>query len=246
MGYVDESQAKGLVKRIFRSFRASNLGNKLVMNTGFSHRKFCKKTVAHCRDDSSAQLIEERYSKTNKCELVWGKWCLSGAFTDDLDYKNFENYNQISFSINYFTSENYYYGIYYINISQHSMLKLIMRSGKSIKNGHELLLYLKSITKELVLSSLRLANNVILNNGHEDGYVIIDKMFIPLAFNTNFCDDINHPDYALGCTVITVMPDHYDSAVKEFEIRDPIKPIKSIFETPKLLESLIPFAIIDE
>jgi hypothetical protein len=244
MGYVDESQAKGLVKRIFRSFRATALGNKQVINTGFSHRKFCKKTVAHCRDESSAQLIEQRYSKTNKWEVVWGMWCLSGFA--DYDDTNFENYKQISFCVDYFTSENYYYGIYYINISQHSMLKLIMRSGKTIKNGHDLLIYLKSITKELVLSSLRLANNVILNKGSEDGYVIIDKMFIPLAFNTNYCDDINDQNYSLCCTVITVMPEHYDSAVKEFEVRDPIKPIKNIFETPKLLESLIPFAIIDE
>ncbi|UUO23831.1 hypothetical protein FGD67_11715 [Colwellia sp. M166] len=220
MSYIDESQAKGLVKRIFRSLYAA-ANNSAPQNFEYSQRKICKKIKGLCKEKTNAVLIAERFNNTNKWQLIWGEWCLFSAkkklFASTSDV---EEYDQIAFDLTINVRGGVSYKSFYVVLSKHALVRLIMRSQHQLKNAHDLNLYLKRITKPLVFSALELSDQHTKSNGKISQYsTIIDDVFLPLALDVG----INSQGLlAKTCTIKTFMPAHYDGAAAELSRRTPI------------------------
>lgn len=97
MSFIDESQANGIVKRIFRRMYASTDRGK-ILDLNKSHRKVCKKIKKDCKEDPNCVFIAERSPDTNKWQLVWGEWCLfnqnANVFASP-DSLNIQDYDRI-------------------------------------------------------------------------------------------------------------------------------------------------------
>lgn len=228
MSYIDESQAKGLVKRIFRSLHAAAL-NSAPQNFEYSQRKICKKIKGLCKGKTNAVFIAERFSNTNKWQLIWGEWCLFSAkkklFSSN---SNVEEYDQIAFDLTINVRGNVSYKSFYVVLSKHALVRLIMRSQHRLTNPHDLNLYLKKITKTLVFSALELSEQYTKSNGEiSQDYTVIDDVFLPLALDIG----INSQGLlAKTCTIKTFMPTHYDGAVAELSRSSPITSKPDFFD----------------
>jgi hypothetical protein len=106
-----------------------------------------------------------------------------------------------------------------------------MRCQESIVNSHELYSYLKKITKKLVFASLELANETARSAQESEGYTIIDGVFLPMAFSFGLNKNLKR---AATCNIKTFMPEHYDSAVKQLEKSEPLKPSDNFFDYQEL------------
>ncbi|MCI2282444.1 hypothetical protein L3081_02335 [Colwellia sp. MSW7] len=228
MSYIDESQAKGLVKRIFRNLYAA-AENSTPQNFEYSQRKICKKIKGLCKEKTNAVFIAERFTNTNKWQLIWGEWCLFSAkkklFTSNSDI---ELYDQIAFDLTINVRGRVSYKSFYIVLSKHALVRLIMRSQHHLKNPHNLYLYLKKITKTLVFSALELSDQYTKSNGKiRQDCTVVDDIFLPLALDIG----INSQGLlAKTCTIKTFMPTHYDGAVAELSRSSPIASKPDFFD----------------
>jgi hypothetical protein len=219
MSYIDESQAKGLVKRIFRSLHAA-AGNSTPQSFEYSQRKICKKIKLMCKEKSNAVFIAERFMNTNKWQLIWGEWCLFNAKKELFAMSDIEQYDQIAFDLTINVKGGVSFKSFYVVLSKHALVRLIMRSQHHLKNPHDLNLYLKRITKTLLLSALELSDQYTKSNGEiSQDCTVVDDVFLPLALDIG----INSQGrLAKTCTIKTFMPTHYDGAVAELSRRKPI------------------------
>ncbi len=228
MSYIDESQAKGLVKRIFRSLYAAQ-DKFYVHRLDSSQRKICKKIKRECQDKPSSVFIAERFENTNKWQVIWGEWCLFSTSVDVFSVCNdIEKYDKIAFDLTINVKGKFSFKNFYVVLSKHALKRLIMRSKESLKNSHDLNLFLKKLTKKLVFSAVELSDQFIKNKGEPvSGYTVIDGVFLPLAFEMG----INKSGkLAATCTIKTFMPAHYEGAVAELKKKSPIKYKENFFD----------------
>jgi hypothetical protein len=227
MSYIDESQAKGLVKRIFRSLHAA-AGNSTPQSFEYSQRKICKKIKLMCKEKSNAVFIAERFMNTNKWQLIWGEWCLFNAKKELFAMSDIEQYDQIAFDLTINVKGGVSFKSFYVVLSKHALVRLIMRSQHHLKNPHDLNLYLKRITKTLLLSALELTDQYTKSNGEiSQDCTVVDDVFLPLALDIG----INSQGrLAKTCTIKTFMPTHYDGAVAELSRRKPIASKPDFFD----------------
>jgi hypothetical protein len=227
MSYIDESQAKGLVKRIFRSLHAA-AGNSTPQSFEYSQRKICKKIKLMCKEKSNAVFIAERFMNTNKWQLIWGEWCLFNAKKELFAMSDIEQYDQIAFDLTINVKGGVSFKSFYVVLSKHALVRLIMRSQHHLKNPHDLNLYLKRITKTLLLSALELSDQYTKSNGEiSQDCTVVDDVFLPLALDIG----INSQGrLAKTCTIKTFMPTHYDGAVAELSRRKPIASKPDFFD----------------
>ncbi len=228
MSYIDESQAKGLVKRIFRSLHAT-AANSAPQTLEYSQRKICKKIKRLCKEKSNAVFIAERFTNTNKWQLIWGEWCLFNANNNFfLSRCDIEQYDQIAFDLTINVRGEISFKSFYVVLSKHALVRLIMRSQHHLKNPHDLNLYLKRITKKLVFSALELSDKYTKSSGKiQKDYAVVDDVFLPLALDVGI-----NPQGGLAqiCTVKTFMPTHYDGAVAELSRSSPITSKPDFFD----------------
>jgi hypothetical protein len=227
MSYIDESQAKGLVKRIFRSLHAA-AGNSTPQSFEYSQRKICKKIKLMCKEKSNAVFIAERFMNTNKWQLIWGEWCLFNAKKELFAMSDIEQYDQIAFDLTINVKGGVSFKSFYVVLSKHALVRLIMRSQHHLKNPHDLNLYLKRITKTLLLSALELSDQYTKSNGEiSQDCTVVDDVFLPLALDIG----INSQGrLAKTCTIKTFMPTHYDGAEAELSRRKPIASKPDFFD----------------
>jgi hypothetical protein len=227
MSYIDESQAKGLVKRIFRSLHAA-AGNSTPQSFEYSQRKICKKIKLMCKEKSNAVFIAERFMNTNKWQLIWGEWCLFNAKKELFAMSDIEQYDQIAFDLTINVKGGFSFKSFYVVLSKHALVRLIMRSQHHLKNPHDLNLYLKRITKTLLLSALELSDQYTKSNGDiSQNCTVVDDVFLPLALDIG----INSQGrLAKTCTIKTFMPTHYDGAEAELSRRKPIASKPDFFD----------------
>jgi len=237
MPLIDESQAKGLVNRIFRNLYNAYSGETLL-HSGMSHRKTCKKIKGICDKKSSAVFIAERYEQTNNWQLIWGEWSLfnsNASFLPGAD--KLENYDKIAFDLTIHRRGAMAYKFYYIVLTKHALVRLLMRCNESIKNPYNLNVYLKKLTKKLFFASLVLAEKMAKTGKGSEGYTIIDGYYLPLVIT----HELNKQrKTAVSCNIKTFMPDTYDSAVNKLKITPPLKPSDNFFDYERL------FIILDE
>lgn len=228
MSYIDQKQAQGLVNRIFRNLHAT-AQNSAPQMLQYSQRKICKKIKGLCKEKTNAVFIAERFSNTNKWQLIWGEWCLFSAkkklFASSSDV---EEYDQIAFDLTINVRGGVSYKSFYVVLSKHALVRLIMRSQYQLKNPHDLNLYLKKITKNLVLSALELSDQHAKSNGGiSQDCTVIDDVFLPLVLDIGIN---SHGLLAKTCTVKTFMPTHYDGAANELSRKKPITPKPDFFD----------------
>lgn len=237
MAFVDESLAKGLVKRIFRSlYKAEQVYAINDINT--SHRKQCNKSRNKCKTKNTAVFIAERYAETSKWQLIWGEWTLfNDKASFNLGTDPLEDYDKIAFDLTFQVRGGYSYKTYYIVLTKHALIRLIMRCQESIVNPHELYKFLKTITQKLVYSSLELANKTARTGLESEGYIILNGIYLPMVFSIGF----NKAHQRVGvCSIKTFMPEHYDSAIRNLKKTKPLKPSENFFDYQEL------FVILDE
>lgn len=227
MSYIDESQAKGLVKRIFRSLHAA-AQNSAPQSLEYSQRKICKKIKRMCKEKSNAVFIAERFINTNKWQLIWGEWCLFNAKKQLFAINDIEQYDQIAFDLTINVKGGFSFKSFYVVLSKHALVRLIMRSQQQLKNPHDLNLYLKKITKTLVFSALELSDQYTKSNGEiNQNCTVVEDVFLPLAIDIG----INSQGLiAKTCTIKTFMPTHYDGAVAELSRKNPILSKPNFFD----------------
>lgn len=228
MSYIDQKQAQGLVKRIFRNLHAA-AQNSAPQMLQYSQRKICKKIKLMCKEKSNAVFIAERFMNTNKWQLIWGEWCLFNAKKELFAMSDIEQYDQIAFDLTINVKGGVSFKSFYVVLSKHALVRLIMRSQHHLKNPHDLNLYLKRITKTLLLSALELSDQYTKSNGEisQDCTVVDDDVFLLLALDIG----INSQGrLAKTCTIKTFMPTHYDGALAELSRRKPIASKPDFFD----------------
>ena len=228
MSYIDQKQAQGLVKRIFRNLHAT-AQNSAPQILQYSQRKICKKIKLLCKNKSNAVFIAERFTNTNKWQLIWGEWCLFNVNNNSfLSRCDIEKYDQIAFDLTINVRGEVSYKSFYVVLSKHALVRLIMRSQQHLKNPHDLNLYLKKITKKLLFSALELSDKYIKSRGEiKKDYAVVDEVFLPLTLDIGIT-----PQGGLAqiCTIKTFMPTHYDGAVAELSRNPPIASKSDFFD----------------
>jgi hypothetical protein len=203
-----------------------------------SHRKQCTKSKNKCKTRNTAVFIAERYAETSKWQLVWGEWTL---FNDKASFifvtDPLEDYDKIAFDLTFQVRGGFSYKNYYIVLTKHALIRLIMRCQESIVNPHELYKFLKKITLKLVFSSLELASQTARAGFESEGYIIINGIYLPMVFSIGF----NKTQQRVGmCSIKTFMPEHYDSAIQSLKKTKPLQPSENFFDYQEL------FVILDE
>jgi hypothetical protein len=230
---IDKSQAKGLASRIFRNLYNVHTAESVIY-TGMSNRKTCKMLKGLCKKNSSAVFIDERYAETNNWQLIWGEWSLFNPNAKIMtSFEELEAYDQIAFDLTIHTRNGASYKTYYVALSKHALVRLIMRCDESIKNPHNLNIFLKKITKKLIFDSLVLADQVKETGKEAEGYTIIDGYYLPMITTLSWNKQFQPAFY---CNIKTFMPNSYDSAVTKLKSSPPLKPSSNFFD----YESLFP------
>jgi hypothetical protein len=226
MEFVNESLAKGLVNRIFRNLY--KVGETTSLFNNQSQRKLCKKIKGICKTKNSAVFIAERYAETNNWQIIWGEWTLfSSSASFGVGADPLESYDKIAFDLTINVRGTYSYKSYYIVLTKHALLRLIMRCKESIVNSHELYAYLKNITKHLVFASLELADVTCRTSSPTEGYTVVNGVFLPLSFTFKYNKRLKP---TAMCNVITFMPDDYDSAKRKFKEHGALTPSSNFFD----------------
>jgi len=248
---IDKSQARGYANRIMRILHRQ-LSEPEFTNHG-SHRKLCKAVLKRCRERSTTTLIAQRNEQTKYWEVIWGEWSL---FTSAVELSELgapvEKFDKIAFDLT-FTNPSTPMGskIFYVELSKHALIRLLMRSKYELKTPSDLGKFLQRITRELVFAGLELARR---NRGHSTegytlseyeeiakpknpkvrGYVIIDGFYLPLSYSFKFN---NKGFFSRLITVTTFMPDEYESSKKALQNEQPLSPDADFF----LYEDVFPF-----
>lgn len=235
MVFIDKSQAIGMVRRIFRNLYNSS-HDTIHKGEGMSHRKMCKDIKKVCKNSSRCVFIAERYPDSKNWQVVWGQWSLFTT-SASIGYAStpLDQYDKLAFDLTINTRVQSSYKTFYIVLSKHALLRLIMRSQTAIKNSHELNNFLGKITLKLVFASLALAEEAGATQSNTEGFIVIDGLYLPLVFQTAFNKNFQR---ASCCVVKTLMPEHYESAVKSLQDSDPINPKSDFFDYSQLFKAL--------
>lgn len=241
---MDKTLAKGLVNRIMRKLHYQFSEPEFLVHG--SHRKHCKAVLARCKERSSATLISQRCKETKNWEVVWGEWILFSSkaplFAPRMPI---ESYDKIAFDLTFTNPKTSMgSGVFFVELSKHSLLRLIMRCGHEVKTPSDLWKFLQRITRQLVFAALELSR---YNSGaSEEGYtleeykaiargsspqtqqyIIIDGFYMPLSYTIQ-------PNKVGGfsrvVTVKTFMPDEYESSKRALEKEKPLTPGSDFFD----------------
>lgn len=243
--FVNESLAKGLVNRIFRTLHNRMTERKHVEIA--SHRKMCKRIKSECQKRAAMVFIAERNAQSNRWEVIWGEWNLFSSQASLFRLTQPEDFTQIAFDLT-FTNRNTKMGcyIFFVVMSRHALERLIMRCGEEIKNPSGVNKFLKRITRQLVFAALELSRRNLGTNPEEytgeeisrinsdikppetQGYTIINGYYIPLSYGLNFHKQGG--TFARYITIKTIMPDTYDSAVNALRHQAPLIPSDSLYD----------------
>lgn len=241
---MDKSLAKGLVNRIMRKLHHQFSEPDFVVHG--SHRKQCRAVLARCKERSSATLISQRFKDTKNWEVIWGEWVLfSSKASLNAPRMPIESYDKIAFDLTFTNPKTSMgAGVFFVELSRHSLLRLIMRCGHEVKTPSDLWKFLQRITRQLLFAALELSR---YNSGANDEgytldeykaianglspqtqqYIIIDGFYIPLSYTIK-------PNKFGGVsrvvTVKTFMPEEYESSKRALENEKPLTPGRDFFD----------------
>ncbi|NMP30034.1 hypothetical protein HII17_00545 [Thalassotalea sp. M1531] len=232
MSLIDKSQAEGLVNRIMRGFKHSGDNHEFSQLGNYKRKKQSRELVKLSKRINQLSFIEQRYQESAKCEVIYGEWSLSGKNTGSLSGLE---YDTVGFDLIIDTPEGQRDKFFYLHLSKHALVRLIMRSHVELKNSTQLRSFLDSICKKLILSCCALWSKSIKSQKvKNEGYVLINDLFIPVVMETG--KNIRNQE-ARVFTIKTVMPKEYDGAKSSIsnEISLPIK--GSIFDYTDIIQA---------
>jgi len=203
MAFIGESQAKGTSKRVVRELletvdpEADSIESNDLMS--MPPKKRAREIIRLCKRKSSRFVfLEDRYREKTRWEVMWGEWSLGyrGVATPE----SYNQYDRLYFDLIYSRKSSMHLKFFYIVISKHALIRMIMRSRTSIVNSKDAFVFLRTLTRDSVFAGMSLlegsAGNILVSNG----------FYLPLVKE----EGLNlYGKKAISIVVKTVMPKHF-------------------------------------
>lgn len=229
MSYIDESLAKGLANRITRGFKHRASSEEFTALGGYKRKKQARELVKLCKRYNKLSFLEQRFPESSKSEVIWGEWSLS---TKQATIVEENDYDLIGFDLVVDLPDSQRDKFFYLHLSKHALIRLIMRSNTKLKNATDLRLFMDGLCKRLILSCLELWSQSTCETNQNEGYIVIEGLFIPLIMELGLNKRLEE---SRSFTIKTVMPSDYSGAEHAIRTQAPLKPKKSCFDYAHLL-----------
>jgi len=218
---IDESRAKGISKRVIREVFAelgAGLQNDKVSDLmGLPPKPRAREIIKLCKRHKRFVRFEERYRDTKNWELMFGEWSL--GYSGRVPPESRDQYDRLYLDLNYSARNALQAKFFYIALSNHALLRLIMRSGKDLTSKNEIYMFIRSIAKDAVFAGMSMLEG-------NPGSILYSKGFyLPLVLQKG---ENLYGKGAVVTVVKTVMPDHF--IVSDSQVIDRANFKRSMFD----------------
>ena len=172
---INKTLAEGLAKRALRELADDMIKEEELKRStslfGAGYKKTKQNIKKMCAANSRCIFFEDRNEQKSSWQVIWGRWSLCSLGEPD----TVSDLDRIAFNLHFSHKLVDSAGQFNIVLSKHALIRLLMRSGKDIKNGSDVLRFLKPMTRDIVwagLSSL---------DGNAGSIIKAGKHYLPFA-----------------------------------------------------------------
>lgn len=222
-GYEAKNKSKLIIRELLEAYKPSSAQEREQAKlSSMGPKKLARVLSVHCKTKDTYVFLEERYKERSSWQILWGEWSLGYKRSNKDDQKlsnDISDYDRLLFDLTHNGKGFSKFKFFYIVLSKHALIRMIMRSGSDIGNSRQAFDFLKKLTKKIVKDSL-----FILDGG--DGKIImVDGFYLPVVIENG----VNrYGKKTVSITIKTIMPNHFK--VNKDEIIDSSQCSKSLFE----------------